>query len=442
MRILKYLLLILLLLSIGLTVYIFTQKGNYKVQTSEIIKASRSTVFDYVNDYKNWETFSSMYQNNPNITFDYPASTTGAGGSYSWTGDSGKGSMKTQFVKQNDSLSQKQTLDGNLASVHWKFKDTIGGTKVTYSAKGTIGFVMKVKSFFKGGMNRMLKNEYERTLFNLNKTLDFELKTFSIKTNGVATRPANYFLKQSFNTTAKDLSRNIKIVLPRLVYFFKKNEIPMAGKPFVIYETTSLNAAVFKISVCIPTKQKIAVQEDSDVTSGEMEAFTCIKTTLKGDYSHREKLWTAAQAYLVDKKYLPNASGKYIEIYVKTIDDVKNPSKWETELYIPVYPKAEDVISAPIENTYYEESDSNTKEAPKPTTPTSSSTTTINAVAIPKPTTVQTGTVTPKPRVTTPDTNSQTVIPKKPATKKTDSIKPKLAAPKKPEPAAGETENQ
>ena len=144
----------------------------------------------------------------------------------------------------------------------------------------------------------------------------------------------------------------------------------MAGKPFVIYETTTLNTDVVTVSVCIPTQQLVSMADVSDVTSGEMEAFTCIKTTLKGDYSHRDALWKTAQEYIVEKKYTPNLAGKYIEIYSKTIDDVKNPSKWETELYIPVFPKAEvapivtGVPSIPRPNIPVEETPTTGEENP------------------------------------------------------------------------------
>ncbi|MBC8644967.1 hypothetical protein H9W95_15775 [Flavobacterium lindanitolerans] len=59
MKILKYILLLILLAVIGLTVYIATQPGEYESEQSRIIKAQKSVVFSYVNDYKNWEDFGS-----------------------------------------------------------------------------------------------------------------------------------------------------------------------------------------------------------------------------------------------------------------------------------------------------------------------------------------------------------------------------------------------
>ena len=402
MRIIKYTFLLVLLIAIGLAVYIFTQKGDYNVTRSKVINASKFTVFEYVNDYKNWETFHVLKQNNPSTTFEYKAQTSGKGGSFIWYENEGvKGFMKTISVKENDSLVQKVNFDGNLAEVNWKFKDTVGGTKVTYSTKGSIGLMDKFRTFFEGGITRITNNNIDRTLHLLNKTLDFEMKTFSVKVNGVAQRNASFFIKQSFTCKTSALSRNIKVVMPKLIYFFKKNNIPMAGKPFVIFETTTLNTDLVTVSVCIPTQKLVSMSEGSDVTSGEMEAFTCIKTTLKGDYSHRKDLWKKAQEYIIEKKYTPNVAGKYIEVYSKSIDDVKNPSKWETQLFIPVIPKPEDSVPVTAATTLSE-------------VPT--------VVTVP-----QNQIVSPKPKVTpTPNVNSGNspaiVVPKRVVPKKTDSI--------------------
>jgi predicted transcriptional regulator YdeE len=134
-----------------------------------------------------------------------------------------------------------------------------------------------------------------------------------------------------------------------MVYFFKKNNIQIAGKPFVIYNTIDYANDIINFSVCIPTAEKVFIDTDSDMQSGEMEAFTCLKTTLTGDYSHLAETWKKAQKHITDNDFKQNFAGKYIEVYSKTIDDVKNPSKWTTELYIPVFPKA--VAVTPIVST-------------------------------------------------------------------------------------------
>jgi len=340
MNILKYLAILFVLLFLALTVYIVTQKGDYQVSRSMVLKTPRTVIFDYINDYKNWETFNAASKEDDGITFTYPAKTSGIGGSYAWNGSNGEGFMKTTFVKENDSIAQKMVLDGNNSTLNWKLKDTLGGTKVTISSKGTMGLLAKISSFFSGGINNVLGDSYEKNLANLDKTLAYEMKTYSIKNNGVVQRGAANYLMQTISCKRKSVARNIKIILPRMVFFFKKNNIPMAGKPFVLYDNTNYANDVVTLSVCIPTTQKIAILPGSDIASGSMEAFTCLKTTLTGDYSHLAETWKKAQTYITDNDYKPNFAGKYVEVYTKTIDDIKNPSKWKTELLIPVFPKA------------------------------------------------------------------------------------------------------
>ena len=43
------------------------------------------------------------------------------------------------------------------------------------------------------------------------------------------------YLKQTITTTIANVPRNLRVLIPRMVNFFKKNNLKMYGKPFVIY---------------------------------------------------------------------------------------------------------------------------------------------------------------------------------------------------------------
>ncbi|MCF6131866.1 SRPBCC family protein [Flavobacterium wongokense] len=339
MRILKYIFLLILLALVGITVYVATQKGDFEVTRSSVIKTSRTTVFDYVNDYKNWETFGSWMQKDNGLKFDYGAKTIGYGARSSWDNGSDEGVIKTVFVKENDSIAQKADYNGTTAAISWKFKDTIGGTKVTIHTKGKMDIMTKISSFFKGGVTSIVGDVYEKSLRNLDKTLHYEMKTYSIKVNGIVQRPSGFCLKQTVSCHIKSVPKNTKIMMARMIHFFKKNKIASTGKPFVSYDKYDVANDFATISVCVPVGQLISISE-GDVTSGEIIAFTCLKTTLTGDYSHSKEAWAKAQKYIADNGLKQNFAGNYSEVYVKTIDDVKQPSKWITEIYIPVFPKA------------------------------------------------------------------------------------------------------
>lgn len=348
MRILKYIFLLILLAFIGITVYVTTQKGDFYVVRTSLIKTPRTTVFDYVNDYKNWETFGSWMKEDTELKFSYGAKTIGYGAKSSWDNGSDKGSIHTVFVKENDSIIQLANFNGSLATLSWKLKDTVGGTKVTIRTHGKMGLMTKISTFFNGGITSIISDAFEKSMRNLDKTLHYEMKTYSIKINGVVQRPSGFCLKQTVSCHIKSVPKNTKILMGRMIHFFKKNKIPMAGKPFVSYEKYDVANDFATISICIPVRELISISQGSDVASGEIVAFTCLKTTLTGDYSHSREAWAKAQKYIADNGYKQNFAGSYTEVYVKTIDDVKQPSKWITEIYIPVFPKAIELPSSTV----------------------------------------------------------------------------------------------
>ena len=128
--------------------------------------------------------------------FTYPGLTLGKGGSCSWTSSSSEGSIKTITVKENESIFQKMKNNEAPFEMYWSFKDTLGGTKVTWRNKGKLDFKNKVTAFFSGGINSVVSAIYEKSLENLNSTLDYEINTYSIKVNGITTLPGGFHLKQ------------------------------------------------------------------------------------------------------------------------------------------------------------------------------------------------------------------------------------------------------
>ena len=354
MRILKYILLIVVLFFIGLIVFVATQKADYNITRSKVIKKPRAIIYNFVNDFKNWETFDSRFATDKSIVFNYPELTLGKGASFSWKGDDDEGKLKTNLVKENVTITQDQVLNGENSKVSWQFKDTLGGTKVTWKSSGKLDFKSKVASFFNGGINAFVGNEYERSLENLAKTLDYELKTFSIKENGVVNRKPTFYLKQSVLCREKSIAKNIGIIIPRLEKFFSKNKIDSNGKPFVIYTKYDRINDLVDLSVCIPVKDSIFISKGSDVQSGKLPYYTAIKATLTGDYSHLQKAWNKAYQYGDKKTFIRNANLQIVEVYSKTRSDIKNPSKWITEVYVPVYPKVvatKPVVAKPKDST-------------------------------------------------------------------------------------------
>jgi effector-binding domain-containing protein len=376
MRILKYIFLLFLLSLVTLSIFVATQKGDYIVERSKIINSPKSEVFNYVNDYRNWEDFGSWVTEDPDMKIIYSQKTIGSGASYSWEGKEGSGDMKTVFTKENDSISQKMNFNGTSSDVYWKFKDTIGGTKVSWKTKGKMSFVFKIYSAFNGGVDKVIGGMYEKSLTNLDKSLDFEINTFSVKVDGLVKKPASFYLKQTFTTKFSSILKNTQILFPKIIDFCKKNNIIVKGKPFVIYESYDSINEVARISICVPIKEEIYISPGSDILSGKYETFEAIKTTLTGDYSHRTKALNKALEYIKKNQLTIDPVMSHLEIYTTTKAEIKNPSKWVTEIYIPIVSKVKPAPAAyiqpnrtPVETTQEEPTVNNTAVPAKVTKP-------------------------------------------------------------------------
>lgn len=336
MRILKYLFLLFLLALFATIVYIATLKGDFEVERSIVIKSPRTTVFSYVNDFRNWETFGSWKKDDPSMTFEYTKNTVGTGGSYAWSGSDNEGEMKTTAVVTNQFIRQKMNYNGTEALVYWTFKDTISGTKVTWRVKGVMNFSFKVNSIFSGGASQVFGSMYEKSLANLGKTIDYEMKTYKIKVNGATKKAGTFYISQTITSKISNVSNNLRILIPRMINFFAKNKLVMSGKPFVIYHTYDLANGITKLSVCIPVKEEIHIQEGSDMSSGLLLPFTSVKTTLTGDYSHSREALEKTIDYIKKNNFSQNTDVPRIEVYSKNMVQVANPSQWITEIYIPI----------------------------------------------------------------------------------------------------------
>ena len=340
MRIIKYLFLLVLLSLVALSIFIATQKGEFNIERSKIINCSKSSVYNYINDYKNWEDFGSWMTDDPEIKITYAEKTFGPGASYKWEGNDGNGEMKTLFVKENDSISQKMVFNDSPSSINWSFKDTIGGTKVTWRTKGKMGFLFKIYAALKGGPNKIIGDMYEKSLNNLDKALDYEVNTYSVKENGLVKRPTIYYLGQTLTCEIDKVSKNTKIVIPKITTFCEQNSIDINGKPFIIYHTVDLIKKITKVTISLPIAKEIFISPGSDISSGKFEANQAVKTTLYGDYSHIQKAMDKTNAYLNTKQLKADPSIAYIQIFAIDKNEVKNASKWVTEFYIPLLPVA------------------------------------------------------------------------------------------------------
>ena len=364
MKILKYLFLLSLLSLVALTVFVATQKGIFSVERSKVINSPRATVYNYVNDFRNYEDFESWSVEDPTVRMTFPNKTSGNGASFYWEGSEGKGNAITLKTKEGESIQQKMNFDGTQSDVNWTFKDTLAGkTKVTWKAKGTMSFLFKIYTALNGGSDNIIGTISEKSLANIDKNLDYETKTYAIKVNGVVKKIETPYIKQTFTSEIQKVNKNARIVIPKLIEFSETNALSTNGKPFIIYHTYDTASGLAKISICLPINKEISTSAGSDITAGKLSSFEAVKTTLKGDYTHTNEAIAKTTAFINNEKITPDLSWSHLEILTISKLDTKSPSKLMTEIYFPTKPKVIPVAKVPV---YQPQTETQT---PKPATP-------------------------------------------------------------------------
>lgn len=351
MKILKYLFLLLLLSLVALTVFVATQKGIFSVERSKVINSPRATVYNYLNDFRNYEDFESWSVEDPSMQMTFPNKTVGNGASFYWTGSEGNGNAITLKTKEGESIQQKLKFDGTEADVNWTLKDTLGGkTKVTWKGSGTMSFLFKIYTALNGGSDKVIGTIYEKSLANIDKNLDYETKTYAVKVDGVVKKTETPYIMQTFTSEIQKVNKNARIVIPKLLKFRESNGLSTDGKPFIIYHTYDAAKGLAKISVCLPINKEISITAGSEILSGKLDGFDAVKTTLNGDYSHTAEAITKTTAYINNEKIFPELSWSHLEVLTVSKLDAKSPSKLVTEIYFPIKPKVVPVAKEPVYN--------------------------------------------------------------------------------------------
>lgn len=334
MRILKYILLLLLLFSVAFVVFVATQQSDYKVVRSKEIKVAKDIVYSFVSDstslvdWNPWEKNMAIFQNLNAVP--------------------------------SDTITQNITVSGEKNESFMRFQKTKKGTLVTWELKGKLDFNLKMLSVLQGGVDNVLGDKLEIGLNNIDTYLVKELKTYNIKINGLVTKHMTNYIQQIDTCSTADFQKVSKSMLQNMISFVKKNDIEIIGLPFITYESISTNDKEIIFAMCVPVEEEILTTPGSEISGGHFEEFLAVKATLTGDYSHRKEAWNKARNHVRKNKLSEDSfNGKFIEVYKVSLPKERKPSKWVTELYVPVKkkvyvpkPKAEvneEGITPPVE---------------------------------------------------------------------------------------------
>jgi hypothetical protein len=333
MKILKYLTLLFLLFLLAFVVFVATQPATYQITKQKEINSPSEIVFEYVNDFSYWSEWQ-QFNKEENFTFTTSENTIGEKSFVKWDSNN---KIATTFAKK-DSIVQDYIESTDKQTLHWKFKKTKTGTLALVTIKGDLTFKEKIYSVLNGGITSYVGPQIEESLVKINDYLVNELGNFDIKVKGLVNRPETIFIEQKDSCLVKDFPKKSKALLKTMKTFIKSNAIETLGVPFVIFHNIP-NGNMMKYSMCVPVRDQILTTPESQIQGNSFESFLAVKTILKGDYSHMKNAWSKARNYITTNKFTEDKTSVYLGIYKKALPEVTEPSKWETEIYIPIVKK-------------------------------------------------------------------------------------------------------
>ena len=236
MKILKYVLLLLLVVLVAAAIFVATRPNDYDVVRSKVIKAPINTVFNNINDYKNWEAWGPWMEDDATIVVTYNEQTSGVGANYTWTSENGPGKMKTLSLTQNKSIEQQMQFgDYEPTDVYWKFEEVPEGTKVSWGMKSDkTDFIFKAIAAYSGGMDKMLGDMEEKGLANIEREVLAELaknppKQFRLgevtQQEASAQQFIGFYQKTSTDASMEDMSKLFAEFMPKAGMFAGKNQL-------------------------------------------------------------------------------------------------------------------------------------------------------------------------------------------------------------------------
>lgn len=336
MKAFKYLFFLLLILTIGFCTYIAVQPNSFEVKRTHTVNAPASVIYNNVIDFKNWETWSSWTESDPDFKISFSEQTKGVNGSYFWENKGGVGTMTTIEAKPYESIKQSMEMtDFPSSDVNWNFKtNDDGSTNVTWSISGhDLSFGFKISSALNGGMEKQIGPYFERSLEKLDSIVVTNMKKYSIEINGFTEHSGGYYIYNTASCKINNLKENINRLLPLIKNYASKNNIPISGFPFIYYHKYDEENNAVMFSCCLPTNSRVITTQD-DILTGKLDPFKTLKTTLIGNHTNLLEAWEMSMKYIENSNYEVDDNGPMLETFVTDTSITPNPAEWKTEIYL------------------------------------------------------------------------------------------------------------
>ena len=341
MKLIKYVLLLILIILIGGAVYIATLKSDYQIEESMTVAAPATLLYQTIGEYKTWEEWAPWLEEE-GVVIRYPETTRGINASYSWNAVDYNGVFKTIKNIPNRSIEQQVEIENQITRTisqsFWTLEPQKDNqTKLTWRIEGKKTFKEKIYEvvFGKSAID-VFKGLLIPSLENISTKIQKTMSEYSIHTDGITEHGGGFYMYMTTASSIEGIAMKAPKMFLAIDTYMEQNNLPISGKPFVLYNSVDQTNNTAIISAAIGTRSKVVTPSTSTVLCGFLEKQKMVKTTLKGNHKNLQKAWSQVDDYINKNQLEKDPQGTSFEIYTSSQNDTANPAAWITELYMPI----------------------------------------------------------------------------------------------------------
>jgi hypothetical protein len=163
----------LAILFISLMTIAALQPADFRIARSVAIAAPPAAAFGPVNDLRRWEAWSPFEKHDPQMQRNYGEISTGAGATFSWSGNRRAGAGRVTILESRPSDLIRIKLEmfrpfAAINAVEFTFRPEGAQTVATWSMTGKNALMAKAVGLIMN-MDKMVGGEFEQGLASLKK---------------------------------------------------------------------------------------------------------------------------------------------------------------------------------------------------------------------------------------------------------------------------------
>lgn len=330
-KLLRYLIIFLILIAIAAVALMYFSPKQMVFEESIEIDAPPTMVYNMVNDFKNWESWSPWKDLDPEAINTYTDKSAGVGAQWSWKGNDqiGEGTQKiVESVKGEKIKTELQFSgwDGNAYS-DWNFAKNGDKTAATWNFEGSetpfvfrpFNLLMKsgLKKTYRTGLERIKKQAEER----------FKNKVYGgYKINEVYQGAKHYVMNRqmvNFEDTNQFYTQNIGSLFTKA----QGVTMEMDGMPSRLFYSWDPASGTTDMAAALPLKEPVVIPGAISQTVSDGKV---IQVDYYGDPGKTQAAHQAISDYMNDNGLLINYP--IVEESITDPAEEKDPKKWLTKI--------------------------------------------------------------------------------------------------------------